>query len=351
MAAANSDQENVLLPNDEGSPRATPPKRQLAIKALLIAGLCVAAAGLAGAVVMLRPVARTPTTTTTTTAPTSDCSDMINCEHLTEECCRLMNQLICEESEGRTIHAIGDEDTLECKDSEKRCSLSSTMHGMDFKQSMCIPDVCKEGNMLTAMSAGVDPEVTTNFDISCELTSTCSDCGYVPNANVDETGKETVTFVGIEDGGKKCCDECKAKLSEDPPCAAWVYIHDGHCYQKYDTGIPIYISSYPDSAGSDAGILKPAAPSCTDCGYVPNANVGWTGKETVTFVGIGTEGGQKCCDECKAKLSEDPPCAAWVYIHDGHCYQKYDTGIPVEMSDGPDSAGSDAGILITTKGD
>jgi hypothetical protein len=178
-----------------------------------------------------------------------------------------------------------------------------------------------------------------------EPAPTCTDCGYVPNANVGWTGKETVIFVGTATGaGQKCCDECKAKASENPPCAAWVYIHDGHCYQKYDTGIPVTMATGPDSSGSDAGILEPA-PTCTDCGYVPNANVGWTGKETVTFVGTALGAGQKCCDECKAKASENPPCAAWVYIHDGHCYQKYDTGIPVTMVSGPDSSGSDAGIL------
>jgi len=346
MAAANSDQENVLLPNDEGSPSVTPPQKRLAIKSLLFVGICVAAASLAGAVVMGRPIARAPAKIRPPWNITGLSDEtMAECtKHFSKECCILMTELM-EESAGAPFPP-----TSECKASEKKCSLTLNMDESDFKQTMCMPNACKQSNIVKYMNAGMPPEAA-NLDVSCELTSACSDCGYVPNANVGETGKETVTFVGIGDGGKKCCDECKAKLSEDPPCAAWVYIHDGHCYQKYDTGIPIYISSYPDSAGSDAGILKPAAPSCTDCGYVPNANVGWTGKETVTFVGIGTEGGQKCCDECKAKLSEDPPCAAWVYIHDGHCYQKYDTGIPVEMSDGPDSAGSDAGILITTKGD
>jgi len=176
---------------------------------------------------------------------------------------------------------------------------------------------------------------------------TCSDCGYVSNANIGWTGKETVTFVGIStDAGQRCCDECKAKVGADPPCAAWVYIHDGHCYQKYDIGNPVELLERPDSSGSDAGILTVApAPACLDCGYVPNANIGWTGKETVTFVGKGVGAGQKCCDECKAKVSASPPCAAWVYIHDGHCYQKYDIGMPVQLIESPDRSGSDAGIL------
>jgi hypothetical protein len=170
---------------------------------------------------------------------------------------------------------------------------------------------------------------------------TCKDCGYVPDANIGWTGKESVTFVGTgKHAGHKCCDQCKAKADENPPCAAWVYINDGHCYQKYDTGIGVTMSY--GSSNSDAGILTPA-PTCKSCGYVPNANIGWTGKETVTFVGTGKHGGQKCCDQCKGKLHESPPCAAWVYINDGYCYQKYDTGIGITMSYG--SSNSDAGIL------
>merc|ERR1712194_109035 len=86
--------------------------------------------------------------------------------------------------------------------------------------------------------------------------------------------------------------------------------------------------------------------STLDCGYVLNANIGHTGKETVTTVGTETDAWQMCCDECKAKADENPPCAAWVYIYDGYCYLKYDTGIGVTMSYG--SSSSDAGMLTAS---
>jgi len=61
MAAARSDQENGLLQGDEGSPSDPPPAGRFPIKVSLAVGLCVFAAGLAGAAIMGRPAARAPT--------------------------------------------------------------------------------------------------------------------------------------------------------------------------------------------------------------------------------------------------------------------------------------------------
>merc|ERR1739848_215778 len=76
-------------------------------------------------------------------------------------------------------------------------------------------------------------------------------------------------FVGKAAGWAACCDTCKAKANENPPCAAWVFIHDGHCYQKYDTGsFAVRLLGGPDRSGSDAGILAPAptpAPTPVPC--------------------------------------------------------------------------------------
>jgi len=58
-----------------------------------------------------------------------------------------------------------------------------------------------------------------------------------------------------------------------------------------------------------------------DCGYHANHSVGWTGLETVSQADSWTD----CCDACKEKFHDSPPCRAWVFLPDGKCYQKYYT--------------------------
>jgi len=81
----------------------------------------------------------------------------------------------------------------------------------------------------------------------------------------------------------------------------------------------------------------------TKCCSVRGANIGWTGRETVTFVGDGGEA--MCCEQCIAKEG----CGGWVFNADGHCYQKYrvdSTPFPTSIEDKKDerSSGS-AGLL------
>ena len=73
----------------------------------------------------------------------------------------------------------------------------------------------------------------------------------------------------------------------------------------------------------------PALPTCSSCGYSHEANIGWTGGETVTYPVTTWE---DCCTQCKVLSAlESPPaehpggCGGWVWNADHHCYQKYVT--------------------------
>ncbi|CAK9058149.1 unnamed protein product [Durusdinium trenchii] len=80
------------------------------------------------------------------------------------------------------------------------------------------------------------------------------------------------------------------------------------------------------------------------CGFVANSNVGWTGQETVEWP---VAGPQECCDICTSKSADNPPCVAWVWIHDTHCYQKYDTG-EYAVTQSLDSLSTDSGTPTGT---
>merc|ERR1711957_201667 len=94
--------------------------------------------------------------------------------------------------------------------------------------------------------------------------------------------------------------------------------------------------------GSPTG-TSPLPDWASDCGHFPNANVGWSGQETVQ---TGVPDWPACCDICWEQAFADPPCRGWVYVNDtaGHCYQKYDMGSGVSLIF-EDGGGYDAGVF------
>jgi hypothetical protein len=148
MAAANSDQESGLLPSDKGSPSAPPPAVRLPIKAPLAVGVCVFAAGLAGAVMMGRPANRAPTKIKHLWAATS----LHEFRYCPTECQELLEALVTEaEDEGRA-HEVGGEETADCKkESEQWCTIGFSMFSNTIRISKCFPMTCKEDDIFKSL--------------------------------------------------------------------------------------------------------------------------------------------------------------------------------------------------------
>jgi hypothetical protein len=141
MAAASSDQENGLLQGDQGSPSAPPPAGRFPIKVALTVGLCVFAAGLAGAVMMEKSAARAQT----------NIKHASSLQFVSPACAIVHLQLVSKATqEGRTIQAI-DAETLDCQEeSEQVCTISATLDiagitGNDFSQ--CAPKICTQNDV------------------------------------------------------------------------------------------------------------------------------------------------------------------------------------------------------------
>jgi hypothetical protein len=153
MASTNSDQENVLLPSDEESPSAPLPAGRLPIKALLAAGLCLAAAGLAGAAVMRKQATHAPPKIRPPWADTISLAKEtgVNFDFGSEECNNNLEAQHKEATEtGRKL--IGQQGELpDCKDSEQFCRVKATISGAHkMSQTGCFPITCKQENVLKA---------------------------------------------------------------------------------------------------------------------------------------------------------------------------------------------------------
>jgi len=159
------DVETARILREEGGPY-SPPERRLPIKAVLSVGLCVAAAGLAGAAVTVRSAARAPARQEHPWAFVQ--ADEAGKKYLTEECSDLLHALEEEaEDTGRTTHQ-GEE--VECKDSEQICTAAFTIGGFSEAHPKCFPVVCQEVNILRGIQEDMPP-------ILHDLTVTCAEPG------------------------------------------------------------------------------------------------------------------------------------------------------------------------------
>lgn len=196
MAAANFDQESVLLPSDEGSHSAAPPAGRLPIKAALAVGLCVVAAGLAGAAVMVsqRPAAAAPTKIRHPWAVTglneyqhkhmsqikhlwavTGLMGQFKSKHLSQECKDKIDALEKEaEEEGRTGHHVDHkrepDKMLDCKESEQACTVNLTINyggEVNMCDSRCFPTICKKENMAKELEDVAKKSYVVTADVFC----------------------------------------------------------------------------------------------------------------------------------------------------------------------------------------
>lgn len=186
MASTNNDQENVLLPSDEESPSAPPPPRgRLPIKALLAVGLCLAAAGLAGAVVMGRQADRAPPMIK---HPSADLVSLGWEKYLSEECNDALEALEKEaDRTSRKHETMNKTDVVHCRANEQACLVDfvgkSTKKVCDnpsdclFEWTMwkCFPNACKEENIRNGMQENQRDQISKSTGI--EYRSLTVDCG------------------------------------------------------------------------------------------------------------------------------------------------------------------------------
>jgi len=173
MAAASSDQENGLLQGE------APPAGRLPIKVPLALGLCVFAAGLAGAVMMEKPAARAPTTV-------KHPWGAISLQHVSQDCLDLHHEIFQDaQKSGRVIQiAEGEglppaEGPLDCKEeSEQVCTATVTTDCSAFPSDqpciktptvlkVCTPDICKEENIVKEYEDMFSGPYTSGVDVSC----------------------------------------------------------------------------------------------------------------------------------------------------------------------------------------
>ena len=142
------------------------------MKAPLVVGLCIFAAGLAGAVVAGRPAARAPTKVWHPWAAVR-LQEEHEFEYLSEECQDLLEALEEEaEEQGRT-HEVDSSGsgTLDCKTSEQACTFHFSMYGENINASKCFPAVCKQENMFKELEADME-DVPEDAELS-GLNVTC----------------------------------------------------------------------------------------------------------------------------------------------------------------------------------
>jgi hypothetical protein len=205
MAAASSDQENGLLQCDERNPSAPPPAGRLPIKVPLAVGLCVFAAGLAGAVIMGRPAARVPTKIKNPWAAIS----MNGFQYISTECQTLLEALEQEAEEEGRVHEGGPGETAaDCKETEQICTAGFGIFGEVQEMTKCFPITCKQANIFKELEANMadsPPEAeVTGLDVSCVVAG---------EAEEDEAGEGGNLLERVRDASKEyLSDECTELL-------------------------------------------------------------------------------------------------------------------------------------------